>query len=38
MLKVEEEECWESEIKWLNLTKENSMKLAERITDEGAWR
>jgi len=29
---------WEPRVKWWNLTKENAMKLAERITEEGAWR
>jgi len=24
-------------VKWWNLTKENAMKLAERIAKEGAW-
>jgi len=28
----------EPRLKWLNLTKENAMKLTERITKEGAWR
>ena len=28
----------EPKVKWWNLTKENAMKLAERITEEEAWR
>jgi len=28
----------EPRVKWWNLTKENTMKLAERIKEEGAWR
>jgi len=28
----------DSRVKWWNLTKENAMKLSERITEEGAWR
>jgi len=28
----------EPRVKWRNLTKENTMKLAERITEEGGWR
>ena len=37
MFKVEKEECWDLRVKWWNLTKENAMKLSERITEEGAW-
>ena len=25
-------------VKWWNLTKENAMRISERITEEGAWR
>jgi len=38
ILKMREDDVWEPRVNWWNLIKENAMKLAEKITEEGAWR
>ena len=38
MFKVEERSVGDPTIKYWKLTKENAMKLLDRITEEGAWR
>jgi len=37
-LKRKKRSVWELIVNWCNLTKENAMKLVERITEQGAWR